>query len=321
MTRTQRINEVISVPVDGGTLPVLLRGNDRLNPVLLVLPAGPGFPGIAEARALEKSLKLEGEFTVASLDPRGTGKSYTPRLSPELMTLKHLVEDVNRVIDAVLPRVHQTKVHLLGFSIGGTIALLAAEKFPAQIASVTAVGPDISMPGAEAHAFAFATEQARKRKNSSALRQLLNIGPPPHLTVKAFQARVRWVTEFGGIELRGNFWGIVSRTLRGILFCPEYTLIDKMRALQGMTFSQRHLLPRLADLHLLNSPGNFSIPFSIFQGEHDAAANPVTAQQYFAMCTSSVSKSFVLFSDSAHNPHYDEPQKFSAALIAAIKGT
>jgi pimeloyl-ACP methyl ester carboxylesterase len=299
---------------------VLLRGDDKRNPVILVLPAGPGFPGIADARMLENSLKLEGEFTVATIDPRGAGKSYTPGLSSELMTLRQLVGDVKQVIEAVLPKVRQTKVHLLGFSIGGTIALLAAEKFPAQIASVTAVGPDITMPEAEAHALAFTMEQARKKNKNSALRQLVHIGPPPHVTVKAFQTRVRWVTEFGGIELHRNFRALVSRSLRGILFCPEYSLTDKIHALQGISFSQRHLLPRIADLHLLKSPGCFTMPMAIFQGEHDAAANPATAQKYFAMSTSSVSKSLVLFSKSAHNPHYDEPEKFRAALIAAIKG-
>ena len=73
------ISELTSIDVNGRELGLMIRGHDTSNPVLLFLAGGPGG---SELGAMRKHLPtLEQDFTVATLDQRGTGTSY-PALDP-----------------------------------------------------------------------------------------------------------------------------------------------------------------------------------------------------------------------------------------------
>src|SRR4051812_20132472 len=50
----------------------LIRGRSRSSPVMLLVQAGPGFPMIHDATALERNLHLEEHFRVVYWDQRGT---------------------------------------------------------------------------------------------------------------------------------------------------------------------------------------------------------------------------------------------------------
>src|SRR5262249_27873192 len=83
------------------------------------------FPMIHEAPALERGLRLEDLFRVVYWDLRGTGKSVLRRAA-DAPTLDHLVADVRAMVAALRARCGVSKVHVVGFSQGGTLPLLAA---------------------------------------------------------------------------------------------------------------------------------------------------------------------------------------------------
>src|SRR5215510_11750964 len=102
------------------------RGTSAANPVLLLMQQGPGFPIINEARAWERLLGLEKDFTVVYWDQRGTGLSALPLgregrfdITPELM-----VSDTVALLELLRDR-YNRKTFIAGFSFGATYAARA----------------------------------------------------------------------------------------------------------------------------------------------------------------------------------------------------
>jgi hypothetical protein len=78
----------------------------------------------------------------------------------------------------------------------------------------------------------------------SALRQLEKIGPPPHLSAKQFSTRARWVTNFGGATANTTYNGISRALLGSLLRSRDYSLVDVVRTVRGVSTSQAALLPQ-----------------------------------------------------------------------------
>lgn len=313
------INTLYSIPAEGISLPVLIRGENPANPVLLVLPAGPGFPVIPEARYLGCTLGLEKYFTMAYLDPRGCGKSYSASMDPGLYSIEQYIGDTGKVMQFLQQKFPNRKLFLMGFSIGGSFAMIAARMYPDLLNGVIAVGPDIDMAAAEEHAYTFILQQAEAEQNRKALQDMKRIGMPPHISVSAFQTRVRWVTEFGGIQRGQNFRQVLIRTLKSIFTCSSYSLTEKIAALRAIGITQKYMLPVLQNFRLKEYVPDISVPVRILQGKLDAAAPYTEAEKYIAGLHTSGTKRIILFENSAHNPHYDEPEKFRNAVLSCLQ--
>src|SRR5207247_11365175 len=109
--------------------------------VLLIVQLGHGCPLIQEARAFELKLHLETEGVVAYWDQRGTGKSF--RADSSTINLAQSVADVRAMVDALCARLSVDRVDILGLSIGGTFATMAAAQDPARIGHLVVVGIDV----------------------------------------------------------------------------------------------------------------------------------------------------------------------------------
>jgi hypothetical protein len=83
-----------------------------------------------------------------------------------------------------------------------------------------------------------ALNTARQRGNRRAIKQLEEIGQPPHITVKQFTARARWVANFGGLATGANFSSQIRALLVGLIRSPDYSAMDVIRAVRGVSASQ-----------------------------------------------------------------------------------
>ena len=300
---------------EGSTQWALVRGRSRVSPVLLLVQAGPGFPMIHEARALEKALHLEDRFRVVYWDQRGTGKSFSPAEGTGRLRVDDLVGDVRAMVGALCARLDVDQVHVVGFSFGGSIAAVAAALRPEMLRSLTLVGPDVDLAEAEQFAYAFALAEAERRGRGRALRALRDIGPPPHMDAKRFLARIKWVTNFGGIDRGATFASLVLANVWRLLASPRYSLGEVARAIRGMSVTQGRLLADLQRFNLLARASHIRVPVAVFQGRHDVAAPPKLTQRYYEGLAAPQGKQLVWFEDSAHMPHVEEPVRFRQALI------
>ncbi len=311
------IDTLEPIQVGGITQWIRIRGTTASNPVLLLIQQGPGLPIINEARRLARLLDLEKDFTVVYWDQRGTGlssASLREKASQVGISAARMVDDTVTLLELLHDRFGRRTL-VAGFSFGATFAVQAAVRRPDLVAALVATGIDIDMPFAETHAYTFVLRTARERGNRRAIRQLEQIGPPPHVDVKRFSTRARWAANFGGVTAGTTFNGLLRTLLASLLRSPDYSVTDIVRSFRGMTASQDALLPQLATTDLVRTVPRLGVPIVLAQGRLDQVAPGDAAQRFYDSITAP-SKQLVWFEKSAHTPQYDEPAKFRELLIA-----
>ncbi|MDJ0592326.1 MAG: alpha/beta fold hydrolase [Pleurocapsa sp. MO_226.B13] len=121
-----------------------MRGEDRNNPVLLVLHGGPG----ATAGFMPSSRNLDAElikhFTVVHWDRRGAGKSYSRDIPISSMTFDRMVADCNELIDRLRNKFNVQKVFLVGYSAGSITGINVAHRYPEKIQAYVGISQYIN---------------------------------------------------------------------------------------------------------------------------------------------------------------------------------
>ena len=294
---------------------IRIRGEEAVNPVLLLVQQGPGLPIINEGRRFEHLLGLEKEFTVVYWDQRGCGRSLRSHAD---ITIDLMVSDTVSLLQLLRDQFGE-KPYVAGFSLGATISAYAAALRPDLVAALVAVGTDIDGVAAGHSAYDFALSTGRQRANKRAIRQLETIGPPPHLNAKQFGTRVRWASNFGGVTLNETYGSVVRGLLASLLRSPDYSTGDVLRTVRGIAATQAALLPELATLDLVRTLPRLDVPVVMVQGRLDQVAPGAAAERY-ANALEAPSKQLVWFENSAHTPHLEEPEKFRELVMRVRAG-
>lgn len=286
------------------------RGVSASAPVLVLLHGGPGASESALFRRF--NAELERHFLVVYWDQRGAGRSFTPAVSPESMTIARFVADLDDVVELVRHRFQTERVVLLGHSWGSAIGLLYVARHPRKVAAYLGVGQVVDMPRGERESWAFARHEAERRRHRDALETLNRIGPPPHTVDEMLTSR-RWVERFGGTfhEHRSTL-GLIWAALR----TDEANLVDLVRFGRGNRFSLDQLWGEFRTLDL-DTTCSFEVPIAFLLGRHDWVVPSVLAADYFTRITAP-RKRLVWFERSAHNVPFEEPGRFNRVVVETV---
>jgi pimeloyl-ACP methyl ester carboxylesterase len=224
-----------------------------------------------------------------------------------------MVDDTVSLLEILKHRFGK-KSYVAGFSLGATVGGYAAAERPDLVDTLVAVGMDIDGVAAANSAYRFALDSAHRLGNKRAVRQLEAIGPPPHLDVKQFGTRVRWASNFGGVNHDQSYGAVVRSLLASLVRSPDYSTGDVLRTVRGITATQAGLLPEMAELDLVRTIPHLDVPLVMVQGRLDKVAPGDAAQRYFDN-VAAPSKELVWFEESAHTPQFEEPEKFRHLLI------
>jgi len=129
------IDEVRESQVEGSgvTLHVRVAGNPESGKVLIAINGG---PGLSSGYMLDLEQFASPHFAVVTYDQRGTGRSTSPPLEASYFSLGKYAED----LEAVRQKVDVEKVHLLGHSWGGLVAMYYATLHPERVRSLLLIG-------------------------------------------------------------------------------------------------------------------------------------------------------------------------------------
>ena len=128
--------ELQSISLGGFPQTVLLRGNDRRNPILLYVHGGPGASQMPIARTY--SDELEKHFVVAHWDQRGAGASCA---GVDWNTLS-LDQNVNDTIDLAEKLGQGKKIFIIGHSWGSLVGAWAVPRRPDLFYAYVGTGHD-----------------------------------------------------------------------------------------------------------------------------------------------------------------------------------
>lgn len=296
------INVLEQVDINGNSHGIMIRGNDKDNPVILLVHGGPGASEIPYADKYQDL--LETKFTVVHYDQRASGKSFHfsedySNLSPDL-----LVEDLLAMTNYIIERLGKEKVILIGHSYGTYIGMQAAYKAPEKYEAYVGIGQMSDMIESEIDNLNYVIDQAQSAGNTDDVLYLQG------LTEKIkngdmFTPR-NYVIKYGGAtRLIDNPDG----NNIGMLLSSEYNLLDVIRYNYGLTYSQNILLKNIMKKSLPSIVTKLELPFYFIMGKYDAMTSSNAAIKYFDMIEAD-KKEFISFDQSAHYPQFEEKEKF-----------
>ena len=257
------IHETKYLKIGGIEQWVTIRGEDRANPVVLVLHGGPGDAtnpwGYAGFRAWLKS------YTVVQWDQRGAGRTLgrNGRASAATLTIDRLVQDGVELADALRASLRKDKIILLGHSWGSVLGVLMAKAKPDLFSAFVGTG-QVGDPAREYRvAFDALLEKARTTGDVRALRELEEIGPPPYKDGRGYQVQRRWSNLFEGAD------AFIASMLGFALSAPGYTVRDVNDWADGQGLSAERLVLQSSALAPTVLAGRFAVPVFVIQGADD----------------------------------------------------
>jgi pimeloyl-ACP methyl ester carboxylesterase len=240
ITTPNGVDEEAFVEIGGLRQWVTTRGEDRANPVLLIVGGtqvdGPGAvmsPYVGVFRPWEK------DFTVVQWDPRGAGKTFVEAgktLGPDL-TVDQLVQDGLALTDHLRARLGKSRIVLLGVNFGSTVGVKMVMARPDRFSAYVGAGQIVSRR-AERERFGYQRllRLATAAGDEAALAELRTSGPDPWreprdpAKVAAFQR--------AGARYRPPH---PANPLQQALSAPHWTLADVMGAQGAAALNERAL--------------------------------------------------------------------------------
>jgi pimeloyl-ACP methyl ester carboxylesterase len=303
------LNESGYVRVGGIDQWVQIRGDDRSNPVLLLLNGGPGastIPSTSLFRSWEK------QFTVVMWDQRGEGRTFEnggPHGS-EPMTIQRMVEDGIELSQYLRSHLHKQKIVILGHSWGSILGVRMVKEHPELFAAYVGTGQVTNMQTDIAAAYPSLRVLAESRRNTSALRDLNALGPPPYESLQKDLSVILWANALDAEAYKGSNivyvpWGLAT------------WLVTQRVYSSGAEYSGRVLSEPLSHVDLLSLGTKFDVPVVIIQGSDDLVTVTALAKDYFDGI-SAPHKDFVLLQGHGHFAVYKDSDVFLAAVAAHV---
>ena len=308
------IAELTSIDTDGGELGLMIRGHDTDNPVLLYLAGGPGG---SELGAMRNHLPaLEEEFTVATLDQRGTGTSY-PALDPsDTYTLESAVDDTIATTIYLRERFATERVVLVGQSWGTILGVLAVRREPTLYSAFVGVGQMVSPVETDRTFYADTLAWARGQGQSGLATELEGIGPPPYASMLDYETALSSEQKVYPYDHTGNSEGAGGFSENFLV--PEYTLVDQVHLLAGFMDTFGTLYPKIQDVDLRRDAPALKVPVFFVEGAHEAPGRTEPFRRWYAEL-SAPSKELVVLERSGHRPLFEQPEEFVEFMTTHVQ--
>ena len=201
VTTPNGIDEATYVKIGGLEQWITIRGEDRKNPVLLLLHGGPGDAtnpwGYAGFRNWLKY------FTVVQWDQRGAGRTFgrNGAAAASTITIERMVQDGVELAELLSKRLQKDKIVLVGHSWGSTLGVFMAKARPELFHAFVGTGQVADPARNYAVAYAALIEKASREGNARAVEELKAVGPPPYKDGKGFAIQRKWANLFEGADV------------------------------------------------------------------------------------------------------------------------
>ena len=293
---------------------IQLRGEDRDNPVLLVLHGGPGWPNAVFTLPLRP---WEQHFTVVQWDHRGAGKTLrrTGKAGSGEMTFERRVADAVEVIEVLRQHLGVDKVIVLAESMGTLTGTPLVKLRPDLVQALVATDLYVNMAANEARKDQLTLERLGAAGNAKGVAALEQIGADP----------TRWDLEAWNTNMAWAFrTNVPTPNLdRRLLFplalsSPLYSLWDLFSLFTGFQWSTAQMFSELMAYDAWRLGTRFEVPFFLFQGETDVVTLTTLAEEYFEE-VEAPTKELALIPDAGHFAAFTQPERFLTELRTRVR--
>jgi proline iminopeptidase len=277
LKKLEKKNE-LEVLANGVTLHIKIAGNVKSGNVLIAINGGPG----QSSRYMVSLEQLASpEFAVVTFDQRGTGRSTTP--SDGYALLKYVAD-----LEAVREAVGVEKVHILGHSWGGIVAMRYATVHPQHVRSIILMGS----------------------------------GPPSRMVAQAGQAnlgqRIGELQRRGiiPVELSTNPAEVLEAILPAYFSDASFKIPDELKETPYNVTVYQQTLSTLGDWDFTSEVGKLDHRVLMLWGEDDPFGLPMAEATRNAFSKAQVE--FVVLKGCGHFWH-ENPAEFFSRVRAFLK--
>ncbi|PEK98529.1 alpha/beta fold hydrolase [Bacillus sp. AFS017336] len=306
------INEEKFVTIGGIDQWITIRGEDKSNPVILLIHGGPASTYTIFSTLLRPWEKY---FTIVQWDQRGAGKTFKRNGKDGCgkITFNQLAEDGIELSSLICHDLEQDKIILLGSSVGSLIATLMIKEKPDLYYAY--VGTDQNCYDPEKLAYHLAINALNDAGNTRELKLIKNFGPDQtKWTQKDFDKRNQILVK--SIKNVPNM--IMDLMLPSMLSSPQHNINDIFDIFRGMKFSGDQLFNELMNFNYEHLGTEFSIPFFIFQGDQDIITPTKNAERFLQEIEAPL-KEFVYINNAGHLACFARPEQFLQELIKRVR--
>jgi pimeloyl-ACP methyl ester carboxylesterase len=289
---------------------VTIRGQDRDNPVVLVVHGGPGSPYIPFNPWLGP---WEETLTVVQWDQRGAGQTFirSGQQADPALSLDRLAEDGIELAEHIHRRLPGRPVVLLGSSIGSATGALMASRRPDLFSGYVAANVFTSTSRAES--FRLTHEHAVRSRNRRALAKLEAIGPN---VVAWTPEQAETVSKLAIGASTGAPDMVLDLMLPALMYSPDYSMAD-LRAIQrGMRLSLHALHDDIAAFDMEALLSHFPLPFIALHGARDVV-NPLPCAEALVRRAGATSAELVVVPDAGHLVEFASVSRVASHLRRA----
>jgi pimeloyl-ACP methyl ester carboxylesterase len=313
ITTPDGIAEQSFVRLNGLDQWVTIRGDDRRNPVLLVVAGGPGnslVPLAALFRPWEKY------FTVVQWDQRGAGRTIEANgtAGQGAMTLDQFTADGVKLAEFLRARLGKKKIVLLGASFGTVLGVRMAKAQPEYFSAYVGTAQVVESAEQEVIDYAAVLNKVRAARDAGSLQALTRSGPPPYKSLDAIMVE-RNVSSRYDTEAERDFY---PQAVRLVLFAPDTSLLDVYYMLRYGSFAARALVGEILRYDARRLGPDFAMPVFVFNGDRDAIT-PLQLSRAWVAGLHAPQKTFVILKGGGHNAMLTMPDVFLKELVARVR--
>jgi pimeloyl-ACP methyl ester carboxylesterase len=310
------VDDAMFVEIGGAQQWITIRGQDRNNPVVLVLHGG---PGSAIAGFAPVFVPWERDFTVVQWDQPGAGRTFRAAgrtLAPDL-SIESMADDGVELVEWLQRRLGKDKIILLGWSWGSILGVHMVKIRPELFAAYVGTGQVVAMQEGEALAYANVLAKARMRGDSAAIAELEALGAPPYDELLDVTTQRKWATLYEvGQPLERAF--VLPQ-----LFAPRTTLADiydlaGATAASGEHFVGATMAGPLTQVDLRRLGADFAVPMFLVQGTADDFT-PSELSRAWLSSISAPHKEFVPIAGSGHFALTERSDDFLRVLRERVR--
>ena len=311
ITTPNGIDEGKYVEIGGIQQWITIRGEDRNNPVVLLLHGGPGDAtnpwGYAGFRTWLR------RFTVVQWDQRGSGRTLGKNgagLAPTI-TIDRMTQDGIELAELLRKALQQDKVVLVGHSWGSTLGVFMAKARPDLFHAVVGTGQVADPQRNYAVAYDELLKKAKALGDQHAIQQLTEIGPPPYQNGRGYAVQRKWANLFEGAD------AFIASMLGFALGAPGYSMRDINDWFEGQMVSADRLVPQTSAMPAQRLGGEFALPVFVIQGAEDFTTPTSLARDYLTSINAP-RKAFVAIEGGGHFAVFMKPDAFLHELVTHV---
>jgi pimeloyl-ACP methyl ester carboxylesterase len=301
----QRIEEASFITIGGIEQWVAIRGDDRRNPVLLLLHGG---PGDVQSPFVSTYAPYEKDFVLVQWDQRGAGRTFAKNGAAGVTREKLIADGIDLAVQ-LQQRFSRAPLILFGHSWGSNIATGMAQQRPELFVAYVGTGQVTAWADLVQFQFDFLKQRYKDKGDTAALAALEAIGKPDPKNVEQYFGFSR--------PIRQNMNAADTAWLAGLR--SSYSANGETEATleaigDGARASGAALIGAGVATDLPATATSFKIPYYVIQGRDDLFSPTPLVEAYFNK-VSAPKKRLIIIEDAGHFALATH----QAEMIAALK--